>query len=84
MSLSLLQILKYFCSTYIKYFYFNLNLKIIKKKINLHFYFVEVPEKDAKSTDSEVILRRTQSFENDEKYVSLENTMFATVNIIFF
>ncbi|XP_037908818.1 protein phosphatase 1 regulatory subunit 12A isoform X8 [Hermetia illucens] len=27
----------------------------------------QVPEKDAKSTDSEVILRRTQSFENDEK-----------------
>ncbi|XP_037908812.1 protein phosphatase 1 regulatory subunit 12B isoform X3 [Hermetia illucens] len=28
----------------------------------------QVPEKDAKSTDSEVILRRTQSFENDEKF----------------
>jgi hypothetical protein len=29
--------------------------------------FAEVPDKENQTNDSEVILRRTQSFENDEK-----------------
>lgn len=34
----------------------------------IHFILiVEVPEKENQTNDSEVILRRTQSFENDEK-----------------
>lgn len=30
-------------------------------------FFAEVPDKENQTNDSEVILRRTQSFENDEK-----------------
>lgn len=32
-------------------------------------YYLEVPEKENQSVETEVILRRTQSFESDEKYV---------------
>ena len=37
------------------------------KMCNLFFFILEVPEKENQTNDSEVILRRTQSFENDEK-----------------
>jgi hypothetical protein len=42
--------------------------KALKKLFILFFLsFTEVPDKENQSNDSEVILRRTQSFENDEK-----------------
>lgn len=42
---------------------------LLKSNINkkLMYLILEVPEKDNKQTSEDVILRRTQSFENDEK-----------------
>ncbi|XP_055846461.1 protein phosphatase 1 regulatory subunit 12A-like [Episyrphus balteatus] len=39
----------------------------------------QVPEKDVKSTESDVILRRTQSFENDEKFYQKYNELRARI-----
>lgn len=48
----------------------------LKKKLAIKWHsiftfvcFIEVPDKENQTNDSEVILRRTQSFENDEKWV---------------
>lgn len=64
-----------------------LNQKVLQKRVSwqqLNFVltiidtdrtlspFAEVPEKDAQTADNEVLLRRTQSFENDEKWVDTD------------
>lgn len=60
---------KSYCCAITKIFPYDLSLKK-KLAIKLRPFFppfVEVPDKENQTNDSEVILRRTQSFENDDK-----------------
>lgn len=63
---------------------FDLHINSSQVALKQSLVIAEVPDKENQTNDSEVILRRTQSFENDEKWVNLDwNNIWPSFSIFY-